>query len=64
MTGWIALEPASGWLAFDKHKALLDAIWAGLSESGGQWHYLNLAAESAIWESRQDGSAIEPGNLS
>lgn len=59
MSNWVAFEPACGWRAFERHQELLRAIWEGLSESEGQWHYMNLCAESSIWESCKDGSSIE-----
>jgi hypothetical protein len=58
MSEWFTFEPEFGWEAFDKYQELSDAIWDGLSESGGQWHYMNLTAGSSIWESRKDSSQI------
>ena len=37
--------------------ALLDAIWAGLSEANGDWHDMNPMQGLSIWEAR-DGSAL------
>ena len=53
---WLHLQPAAGWARFTQHAALLDAIWAGLSEDG-DWHYMNPTRELSIWEAR-DGSAL------
>lgn len=50
--------PDTDWADFAEHRALLDAIWAGLSESSGQWHYLNPTARHSIWESCEDGSCL------
>jgi hypothetical protein len=58
MNDWIELTPKEGWSGFALSKALSDAIWSGLSEAEGQWHYMNLTANSSIWESCRDGSAI------
>ena len=54
---WLHLQPAMGWAGFTQHAALLDAIWAGLSEVDGDWHYMNPTRELSIWEAR-DGSAL------
>lgn len=55
---WTAWTPAQGWVRFDAHRALSEAIWAGLSEAGGEWHYINLVQDHSLWECRADGSAI------
>ena len=54
---WLHLQLAMGWARFRQHAALLDAIWAGLSEVDGDWHYMNPTRELSIWEAR-DGSAL------
>ena len=45
---WLHLQPAMGWAGFTQHAALLDAIWAGLSEVDGDWHYMNPTRERSI----------------
>ncbi len=54
---WLHLQPAEGWARFTQHAALLDAIWAGLSEANGDWHDMNPMQGLSIWEAR-DGSAL------
>ena len=54
---WLHLQPAEGWARFTQHAALLDAIWAGLSDTGGDWHDMNPMQGLSIWEAR-DGSAL------
>jgi len=65
MSGWVEWIPEGGWEAFDRNQELVAAIWQGLTEKDGQWHYMNVTAQSSVWESCQDGSAIamwhEPG---
>lgn len=51
--------PPRGWDDFDAHPALSEAIWSGVSEADGVWHYLNPTSEFSIWEYCADGSAIE-----
>lgn len=58
MSVWIEILPEGGWRSFERSEALLDAVWSGLSEDGGKWHCMNLAAGSSIWESCEDGSAL------
>ena len=58
MSGWIELLPEGGWHSFERSGELSDAVWSGLSEDGGKWRYMNLAAGSSIWESCEDGSAL------
>lgn len=55
---WSEWAPARGWAAFDAHRALSQAIWAGLGEGEGGWHYLNPARDVSIWECQADGSAL------
>lgn len=55
---WTQWTPPTGWDGFGAHQALSDAIWSGLSEADGAWHYLNPAGELSIWEYSADGSAI------
>ena len=54
---WLHVQPVEGWARFTQHAALLDAIWAGLSEASGDWHYMNPMQGLSIWEAR-DGSAL------
>ena|SRR5450830_1053237 len=56
MTDWIAFEPPSGWAAFTESMLLTASLWERLPAT--DWHYLNFALESSIWESRQDGSTV------
>lgn len=55
---WSDWAPARGWDAFAAHAALSDALWAGLGEGEGGWHYLNPTSELSIWECAADGSAL------
>jgi len=55
---WRDWTPAQGWDAFAAHAALSDALWAGLGEGEGGWHYLNPTRELSIWEHEADGSAL------
>ncbi|QWP74941.1 hypothetical protein J5226_14905 [Lysobacter sp. K5869] len=55
---WDDWAPAQGWDAFAAHAALSDALWDGLSEGEGGWHYLNPTSELSIWECEADGSAL------
>ncbi|BAV97515.1 hypothetical protein [Lysobacter enzymogenes] len=55
---WRDWAPAQGWDAFAAHRALSDALWAGLGEGEGGWHYLNPTRELSIWECEADGSAL------
>ena len=55
---WLQLQPPEGWASYTRHTLLLDAIWAGLSETGGDWRYLNSTSRLSIWEAR-DGSALQ-----
>jgi hypothetical protein len=54
----VRIEPENGWNSFKKSEELVAAIWQGLTEENGQWHYINVTNQSSIWESCIDGSAI------
>ena len=55
---YTAYAPEHGWAAFTEHSALLDALWEGVSESAGTWHYMNPTSTCSIWESCEDGTAF------
>jgi hypothetical protein len=56
MSQWQDFAPAGGWGTFTNHAALSEALWTQLPST--DWHYLNFAADSSIWESRQDASMV------
>jgi len=58
VTAWVEWAPEGGWEVFDQSQELVEAIWQGLTEEAGQWHYMNITAQSSVWESCIDGSAI------
>lgn len=58
MNEWIEIQPKEGWASFTRAEELSDALWKGVSEHEGKWHYTNLFAGNSVWESSSDGSAI------
>ena len=57
MSTWQHLAPTGGWDRFTESAALTDALRARFSST--DWHYLNFAVGSSVWESRQDASMVQ-----
>ncbi|MGO1073718.1 hypothetical protein [Lysobacter sp. CA199] len=50
--------PPGGWADFVANQSLSNAIWDGVSELDGDWHYLNPGGGLSVWEWCADGSWI------
>jgi len=56
MDKWQYFAPVCGWSTFADSSALSAAFWMYLPEA--DWHYINLVADSSVWESRKDSSMV------